>query len=68
MSLTKNVTLPFSGSGFHLQSIDCLCICYGGCRSPSAGKLVRFLVDDGGHVFAGDAYAEIEVHEKLWLG
>lgn len=30
-------------------------------RSPSAGKLVQFLVDDGGHVKAGDVYAEIEV-------
>lgn len=30
-------------------------------RSPSAGKLVQFLVDDGGHVSAGDVYAEIEV-------
>ncbi|KAI0286000.1 acetyl CoA carboxylase [Russula aff. rugulosa BPL654] len=30
-------------------------------RSPSPGKLVRFLVDSGDHVNAGDAYAEIEV-------
>ncbi|KAJ1549144.1 acetyl-coenzyme-A carboxylase [Cladochytrium tenue] len=30
-------------------------------RSPSPGKLVRFLVEDGAHVVAGDAYAEIEV-------
>ena len=30
-------------------------------RSPSPGKLVRFLVDSGDHVHAGDAYAEIEV-------
>jgi acetyl-CoA carboxylase/biotin carboxylase 1 len=30
-------------------------------RSPSPGKLVRFLVDSGDHVSAGDAYAEIEV-------
>ena len=29
--------------------------------SPSPGKLVRFLVDSGDHVNAGDAYAEIEV-------
>ncbi|KAI9464497.1 acetyl CoA carboxylase [Lactarius psammicola] len=30
-------------------------------RSPSPGKLVRFLVDSGDHVNAGDPYAEIEV-------
>ena len=30
-------------------------------RSPSPGKLVRFLVDSGDHVNAGDAFAEIEV-------
>lgn len=30
-------------------------------RSPSAGKLLNFLIDDGGHLEAGQAYAEIEV-------
>lgn len=30
-------------------------------RSPSPGKLVRFLVDSGDHIKAGDPYAEIEV-------
>ncbi|KAJ3190595.1 acetyl-coenzyme-A carboxylase [Irineochytrium annulatum] len=30
-------------------------------RSPSPGKLIRFLVDEGAHLNAGDAYAEIEV-------
>ncbi|KAJ2741209.1 acetyl-coenzyme-A carboxylase, partial [Coemansia sp. BCRC 34301] len=30
-------------------------------RSPSPGKLVRFLVDSGDHVQCGEAYAEIEV-------
>ncbi|WAR55326.1 hypothetical protein PtB15_6B65 [Puccinia triticina] len=30
-------------------------------RSPSPGKLVRFLVESGDHVKAGQAYAEIEV-------
>ncbi|KAA1468959.1 acetyl CoA carboxylase [Dentipellis sp. KUC8613] len=30
-------------------------------RSPSPGKLVRFLVDSGEHVNAGDPFAEIEV-------
>jgi acetyl-CoA carboxylase/biotin carboxylase 1 len=30
-------------------------------RSPSPGKLVRFLVDSGDHVNAGEQYAEIEV-------
>jgi acetyl-CoA carboxylase/biotin carboxylase 1 len=30
-------------------------------RSPSPGKLLRYLVDSGDHVNAGDAYAEIEV-------
>lgn len=37
-------------------------------RSPSAGKLLNFSVDDGGHVDAGQAFAEIEVIGtfKLW--
>ncbi|KDQ18913.1 hypothetical protein BOTBODRAFT_28387 [Botryobasidium botryosum FD-172 SS1] len=30
-------------------------------RSPSPGKLVRFLVDSGDHIKAGEPYAEIEV-------
>ncbi|TPX37671.1 acetyl-CoA carboxylase [Synchytrium microbalum] len=30
-------------------------------RSPSPGKLVRYLVDDGAHLMAGEAFAEIEV-------
>ncbi|KAJ3268627.1 acetyl-coenzyme-A carboxylase [Terramyces sp. JEL0728] len=30
-------------------------------RSPSPGKLIRYLVKDGEHIFAGDSYAEIEV-------
>ncbi|KAJ1963628.1 acetyl-coenzyme-A carboxylase [Dipsacomyces acuminosporus] len=30
-------------------------------RSPSPGKLVRFLVESGDHVNSGEAYAEIEV-------
>ena len=30
-------------------------------RAPSPGKLVRFVVEDGDHVDAGQAYAEIEV-------
>lgn len=30
-------------------------------RSPSAGKLIQFTVEDGGHLFAGQCYAEIEV-------
>lgn len=34
-------------------------------RSPSAGKLVQFLVEDGGHVKAGNVYAEIEVMKMI---
>ena len=34
-------------------------------RAPSTGKLINFLVDDGGHVFAGDVYAEIEVMKMV---
>lgn len=30
-------------------------------RSPSAGKLIQYTVEDGGHVFSGQCYAEIEV-------
>ncbi|XP_072921977.1 acetyl-CoA carboxylase 2 [Hemitrygon akajei] len=34
-------------------------------RSPSAGKLLQYLVEDGGHVFAGHCYAEIEVMKMV---
>lgn len=30
-------------------------------RSPSAGKLLQYVVADGSHVLAGQPYAEIEV-------
>lgn len=36
-------------------------------RSPSAGKLIQYIVEDGGHVFAGQCYAEIEVREVTGL-
>lgn len=32
-------------------------------RSPSAGKLIQYVVEDGGHVFSGQCFAEIEVKE-----
>ncbi|CAH0549065.1 unnamed protein product [Brassicogethes aeneus] len=34
-------------------------------RSPSAGKLLNFLIEDGGHVNKGQAYAEIEVMKMV---
>lgn len=34
-------------------------------RSPSAGKLISFLIEDGGQVKKGQAYAEIEVYILL---
>ena len=34
-------------------------------RAPSTGKLINFLVEDGGHVVAGDVYAEIEVMKMV---
>jgi len=34
-------------------------------RSPSAGKLINFLVEDNGHVNAGQTYAEIEVMKMI---
>ncbi|BFZ10005.1 hypothetical protein BsWGS_13044 [Bradybaena similaris] len=34
-------------------------------RSLSAGKLINYLVEDGGHVFAGDVFAEIEVMKMV---
>ena len=34
-------------------------------RCPSAGKLLSFLVEDGGHIEAGQAYAEIEVMKMV---
>ncbi|XP_076855025.1 acetyl-CoA carboxylase isoform X2 [Brachyhypopomus gauderio] len=34
-------------------------------RSPSAGKLLQFLVEDGGHVMSGHPYAEIEVMKMV---
>lgn len=36
-------------------------------RSPSAGKLIQYIVEDGGHVFAGQCYAEIEVSVVVGL-
>lgn len=34
-------------------------------RSPSAGKLLSYVLEDGGHVFSGDVYAEIEVMKMV---
>ena len=34
-------------------------------RSPSPGKLINFTIEDGGHVFAGESYAEIEVMKMV---
>ena len=34
-------------------------------RSPSPGKLINFSVEDGGHVFKGEAFAEIEVMKMV---
>ncbi|KAL7421005.1 acetyl-coenzyme-A carboxylase [Cryptotrichosporon argae] len=34
-------------------------------RSPSPGKLVRYLIDSGDHIEAGEAYAEIEVMKMI---
>lgn len=34
-------------------------------RSPSAGKLVQFMVEEGAHVGAGHVYAEIEVMKLI---
>ncbi|XP_034397419.1 acetyl-CoA carboxylase isoform X2 [Cyclopterus lumpus] len=34
-------------------------------RSPTAGKLLQYVLDDGGHVFSGETYAEIEVMKMV---
>ncbi|XP_033643702.1 acetyl-CoA carboxylase-like isoform X2 [Asterias rubens] len=34
-------------------------------RSSSAGKLIQYLIEDGGHVFSDQAYAEIEVMKMV---
>ncbi|XP_078787302.1 acetyl-CoA carboxylase 1 isoform X4 [Oryzias latipes] len=34
-------------------------------RSPSAGKIIQYTVEDGGHLFAGQCYAEIEVMKMV---
>ncbi|AWP07055.1 putative acetyl-CoA carboxylase-like [Scophthalmus maximus] len=34
-------------------------------RSPSAGKLLQYMVEDGGHLGAGETYAEIEVMKMV---
>ena len=34
-------------------------------RAPSAGKLIQFLIENGGRVKAGDVYAEIEVMKMI---
>ena len=36
-------------------------------RSPSAGKLLSYLVEDGGHITKGQAYAEIEVKYVIFI-
>uniref|UniRef100_A0A4W3IZZ0 acetyl-CoA carboxylase n=1 Tax=Callorhinchus milii TaxID=7868 RepID=A0A4W3IZZ0_CALMI len=36
-------------------------------RAPSTGKLLQYLVEDGGHVFAGQCYAEIEVMKMVMV-
>ncbi|KAG7265279.1 hypothetical protein CRUP_008184 [Coryphaenoides rupestris] len=35
-------------------------------RSPSAGKIIQYSVEDGGHVFSGQCYVEIEA--ELYTG
>ncbi|XP_040859615.1 acetyl-CoA carboxylase 2 isoform X2 [Ochotona curzoniae] len=34
-------------------------------RSPSAGKLMQYTIEDGGHVEAGSSYAEMEVMKMI---
>ncbi|XP_028313974.1 acetyl-CoA carboxylase isoform X2 [Gouania willdenowi] len=34
-------------------------------RSPSAGKLLQYMVEDGGHILAGETFAEIEVMKMV---
>ncbi|XP_020776551.2 acetyl-CoA carboxylase isoform X2 [Boleophthalmus pectinirostris] len=34
-------------------------------RSPSAGKLLQYVIEDGGHLVAGETYAEIEVMKMV---
>lgn len=34
-------------------------------RSPSTGKLIQFLAEDGAHVYTNQAYAEIEVMKMV---
>ena len=34
-------------------------------RAPSTGKLLSYLIEDGGHVERGQAYAEMEVSKFL---
>ncbi|KAK7934090.1 hypothetical protein WMY93_004986 [Mugilogobius chulae] len=34
-------------------------------RSPSAGKLLQYVVEDGGHIYAEETYAEIEVMKMV---
>lgn len=36
-------------------------------RSPSPGKLVRFYIESGDHIKAGEPYAEIEVSVCAWI-
>lgn len=36
-------------------------------RAPSAGKLIQYTVEDGGHVEAGSSYADMEVSTESAL-
>uniref|UniRef100_A0A8C6Y901 acetyl-CoA carboxylase n=1 Tax=Naja naja TaxID=35670 RepID=A0A8C6Y901_NAJNA len=34
-------------------------------RAPSAGKLLQYMVEDGGHIYGGHSYAEMEVMKMV---
>lgn len=59
------ICLFWSLKGFHSDYFEQKIGMVNTCRSPSAGKLLNYSVEDGAHVYAGDAYAEIEVMKMV---
>lgn len=49
----------------HSSACSCLMKMFLSARAPSTGKLINFLVEDGGHIIAGEVYAEIEVMKMV---
>ena len=59
--ISKSLKLPFLPVCSNCEFF----LCIFNLRSPSPGKLINYTIEDGGHVFEGEAYAEIEVMKMI---